>query len=177
MAASIRISFSDDEVAAAVRALGRLGRDLRPLMDDIGEHLVNSTQDRILAGGPAPDGARWPAWNPLYAAGRSAKGGGMLNLSGVLRATIEKEAGRRSVRVGSNRIYAAIHQFGGTIRPKNAKALKFRMGGRFFALASVTIPARPFLGVSADDAAEIRALFADHVSRATARAGGRPTGA
>jgi phage gpG-like protein len=44
--------------------------------------------------------------------------------------------------------YAAIHQWGGEIRPKSAPALYVPGYGR---LQKVTIPARPYLGVSAED--------------------------
>jgi phage gpG-like protein len=68
--------------------------------------------------------------------------------------------------VGTNVIYAAIHQFGGTIRPKSKRALRFRMGGRLFTLSKVSIPARPFLGLTPADRAEIAAIFADFQARA-----------
>jgi hypothetical protein len=36
-------------------------------------------------------------------------------------------AGRRgaTVQIGTNKVYGAIHQFGGTIRPKNLRGLLF----------------------------------------------------
>lgn len=49
-----------------------------------------------------------------------------------------------SVTVGTDRIYAAIHQRGGIIRAKSAPALRFQIGGQFFMRQSVTMPARPF---------------------------------
>lgn len=52
-----------------------------------------------------------------------------------------------SATVSNPMKYAAIHQFGGTIVPKNGKALKFQSGGRWFTVKSVTIPARPFFPV------------------------------
>jgi phage gpG-like protein len=49
-----------------------------------------------------------------------------------------------SVTVASDRIYAAIQQLGGTIRPKNGKALVFMLGGRKIFAKQVTLPPRPF---------------------------------
>lgn len=46
--------------------------------------------------------------------------------------------------VGSDRVYAAIHQFGGVITPKTKKALKFQIGGKFVTVKKVVIPPRPF---------------------------------
>jgi len=48
------------------------------------------------------------------------------------------------VTVGTDRIYAAIHQLGGVIRPKNARALAFQVGGHLVFAQKVTIPARPY---------------------------------
>jgi RNase P/RNase MRP subunit p29 len=48
-------------------------------------------------------------------------------------------------------VYALIQEKGGTIVPKNANALKFRAeDGSFVTVASVTIPARPYLRPAAD---------------------------
>jgi phage gpG-like protein len=41
--------------------------------------------------------------------------------------------------------YAAIHEYGGTIYPKNKKALRFNAGGKFFTVKKVTIPERSYL--------------------------------
>jgi phage gpG-like protein len=48
--------------------------------------------------------------------------------------------------------YAAVHQFGAEIKPKSAKALFVPGYGK---LQKVNIPARPYLGVSSDDAKAI----------------------
>lgn len=48
-------------------------------------------------------------------------------------------------------VYALIHELGGTIVPKVAKALKIPMAdGSFRFVKSVTIPARPYLRPAAD---------------------------
>lgn len=67
--------------------------------------------------------------------------------------------GSRDVR------YALIHELGGVIRPRRARALVFEVGGRTVAVRSVTIPARPYLRPAADAeypglAARIRRAFA-----------------
>ena len=49
------------------------------------------------------------------------------------------------VMVGTDVIYAAIHEFGGVITPKKAKALAFEIGGELIFAKSVHIPARPYL--------------------------------
>ena len=47
--------------------------------------------------------------------------------------------------VGTNVRYAAVHQFGATILPKNANHLAVPVGGGLHFLKMATIPSRPFL--------------------------------
>ncbi len=64
---------------------------------------------------------------------------------------VSQVVGSKSVEVGSNLVYAAAHQFGATIKPTNGKLLHFRG----HVAKSVTIPARPYLGLSDADKNEI----------------------
>ena len=78
----------------------------------------------------------------------------ILHDTGRLASSITQQFDANSASVGTNVVYAAIHQFGGrtkphVIRPKNAKALATPYGPR----KSVNhpgseIPARPFLTIS-----------------------------
>jgi phage gpG-like protein len=47
--------------------------------------------------------------------------------------------------LSSDEIYARIQEEGGTIRAKNSKYLTFQIGGSWVKVASVNIPARPYL--------------------------------
>ena len=51
------------------------------------------------------------------------------------------------------------------ITPKTAQALAFTIGGKPVRAKSVTIPARPFVGLSEDNRAEIDDLITDHFGR------------
>jgi len=63
-------------------------------------------------------------------------------------------------RVGSPVVYAAIHEYGGIIRPKKAKYLTFQIAGKWIRARSVTIPKREWLLKSVQDVqAQIEALF------------------
>lgn len=49
--------------------------------------------------------------------------------------------------VSNPTVYAAIHQFGGTIRPRpenQSGLLRFQSGGRWWSVRKVTMPPRPF---------------------------------
>lgn len=163
--AAFEVTFND---AAILGALDRLQLGLGEdgaLLRAIGEYGVASTQRRFQTE-TAPDGSPWTALNPAYA---SLKGSGfnILTRSGLLQRSMNYRPGISEVRWGSPMIYAAVHQFGDTIVPKNAKALYFKLGlgGRDVMARSVTIPARPYLGINAEDAEEIIALTGDFMAR------------
>lgn len=50
--------------------------------------------------------------------------------------------------VGSNLVYAAIHEFGGTIVPRAANALVFKVKDQWVTTQKVTIKARPYISPS-----------------------------
>ena len=92
-------------------------------------------------------------------------GGETLTDSGRLRRSIDYAATSNKVMVGSNLPYARIHQLGGVIVPKKAKKLVFKgHDGTTRAVDKVTIPARPYLGVSESDLDDVRAAMADFLA-------------
>ena len=156
----ITISVEDAAARAMLNKLGQM--DTAPLMRRLGERIQAWTQDRFDANQQqAPDGTPWAKLNPKYAQNKPRHlQNRKLTLSGHLRKSIRWQLlDSQSVLVGTNVPYAAIHQFGGTIRPKKGKALAF--GGRF--VQSVTIPARPYFGISAQDNKEIQEIIKDWV--------------
>jgi HK97 gp10 family phage protein len=68
-----------------------------------------------------------------------------------------------AVQVGTNVEYAAIHEYGGIITPKTAKALRFKIGDKWVMTQRVQIPARPYLRPALD---ENEAAVKDEVSKA-----------
>lgn len=133
-----------DQAAAA-------GEDLYPLMDAIGRILVNGAVERIGVTNVDPDGVPWP--QSLRA---REHGGPTLHDSGRLMRSITSAPEAHQVTVGSNLIYAAVHQTGATIRAKTAAGLSFQLAtGESVVVGSVTLPARPYLGVSAGEVADI----------------------
>ncbi|MEJ0012794.1 MAG: phage virion morphogenesis protein [Bauldia sp.] len=130
----------------------------RPMWDAIGGSLVVSTQRRFEAG-RAPDGSVWP---PSIRA--LAENGKTLIDTARLMQSITHNATDDGVEVGTNVLYAAIHQFGGVVRAKNAPKLRFRLLGVWHSADQVTIPARPFLGLDQDDEGEIVAIAEDFVA-------------
>lgn len=70
-------------------------------------------------------------------------------ISGRLRNSVFSNLRGRDVLeigAGSNVVYAKIHEFGGTIKPKHGQYLKFSVpGGGFVSAKQVHIPARPYV--------------------------------
>jgi len=133
------------------------------MWDEIGVAMTQSTTDRF-ATGTTPDGNQWPQSIRV----KMAQGNGQTLVDkGQLVRSITHEANDGGVEIGTNVIYAAIHQFGGTIRAKTAKGLRFSIPGvGFVNVQAVNIPARPFLGVNAEDENEIGEIALRHVAQA-----------
>lgn len=139
-------------------------RDPRGMFENIGLALVTSTQHRFETS-TAPDGSIWP---PSLRA--LASGGRTLVLSTRLMRSITFQASASGVEIGTNVIYAAIHQFGGAIlqaarqavlhfktnkrtgrtrfaKPSKAdRAQKVAIGAR-----EIRMPARSFIGLDEND--------------------------
>lgn len=132
----------------------------RLLMDGIGEMMVSSTLQRF-EDEKGPDGKAWkPSIRATPSEGsgkkiKGRKGGKTLTDTARLRKSIEHRATGDEVMVGSNVAYARIHQ----------------RGGRAGRGLSVDLPARPYLGVSKQDAEDIREMVGDFL--ADALTGGR----
>ena len=156
------INVDDTEVRGALQRLLALGKNATPAMKEISALGESATRLRFRAE-RGPDGQRWkPSLRAQLVGGRT------LTKDGHLAGSINASSGADFAEWGVNRIYAAIHQFGGVIRAKSAGGLKFRIpGGGFAVVKSVRMPARPYLGVNEDDRADILDVFQRHIGSAT----------
>jgi phage gpG-like protein len=179
----ITIQVDDKQVLDMLAELSRRMANLQPAMKEIGEDIVASTKRRF-ASSTGPDGTPWAPnsattlinlGNSLV--GRRNKNGdltysyskkdGTLNSKGMDRMVNKKPLigetktlgstinyqlnGTSAVHIGSPKVYAAMHQFGGT------KAQFPHLWG--------DIPARPFLGLSAPDKANILDILGTYLVR------------
>ena len=130
---------------SAMRRIGKLLKEmgnLEPVFADFGEYMVNEIQERF-DDESGPDGTGWDDLKP--ATWRRKKIPKVLTETSRLRDSIAYKAERRRVRIGTNVVYAAIHQLGGT-------------AGR-----GAKIPARPFLGVNSRDLTELEDIMKDYL--------------
>ncbi|WP_297572592.1 phage virion morphogenesis protein [uncultured Deefgea sp.] len=162
------VKIDSRELNEGLSRLMQASSDLTPVMRSIATALLSHTEANFAAGGR-------PKW--------TAKKDGSpatLQKSGQLAASITPSSGRDYAAIGTNKPYAAIHQFGGqtsphVIRPKNKKALAF--GGKVFKSVNhpgSKMPARPFLPVingalQADAAEDVLDLIERHLQRALAK--------
>ncbi len=132
------------ETRRLLKSLADKTDNLKPLFEDVGSHLVASTQTRLKDEKRSPDGAPWADYKSAQYAWQKAKksSGGLLEYSGMLIRSMTYNADSQSLVVGSNKEYAARHQFGG--------------GG---------IAARPFLGISRKDNEVIKDLIISYYEK------------
>lgn len=159
MAVTLDIDLIEITARAGLEDIRQGASDLTPLMEMCGALLERSTKDRLRETNVAPDGAPWP---PSMRA--QEDGGKTLFASGRLADSIQYIADANRAEIGTNVIYAGIHQTGGEIRPTNGNALTFKLpNGAMVTVGKVTIPARPYLGVSEIDAEDIQDAAAFHL--------------
>ena len=108
------LTLNDPRVIAYLEQLAAAGFLDKAVFTAIGEELLLSTDDRF-KNQTDPEGRPWASLNAEYAAWKRKFHGHdrILKLRGYLRDTLRYQATDASVAIGSNRIYSAIHQFGG----------------------------------------------------------------
>lgn len=156
----------------------RLG-SLRTPLNDIAEYLHISTDSRARRQ-IAPDGSPWAPLSPRTLARK--KGTKILRESGALLDTLRHQVSDDGLDFGTDRPYGAIHQEGGKIEhAARSQQVYFKekggvVGNRFVKKSksnfaqwvthgarSVEMPARPYLGLSSEDEAEILEIVSDYL--------------
>lgn len=144
-----------DEALVRLRPL--LAFDGSALMEEIAALGESQTRRRILDEKTAPDGTPWPP---------NREGTPILHRSGQhLLASIAFASSAEEATWGASWEFAHIHQDGATITAKSSRALAFESGGGKRFARKVTIPARPFVGLSNENRSEIAELVSDHFGR------------
>ncbi len=116
---------------------------LTSLYRAMGAEVESQTRRRIEDERTAPDGTPWPAWSNGYAASRHG-GHSLLQNEGDLVDSLTHLVTGDGVEIGTNLVYGATHQFGRDDQH---------------------IPARPFLGLSEANAADVLAVMDDWVTQ------------
>jgi len=152
----IAIEINDREINSALAELNRVGTNLRPMLTDIGEALVESTKLRF-RDSKAPDGSTWRPLSPVTIALRRKGSSRPLLDTGRLRNSITRSVTANSVVVGTNVIYAATQHFG-------ASKGQFGKTRRDAPIPWGAIPGRPFFGMSTEDRYAVLSILRDRLS-------------
>ncbi|MCM8595367.1 phage virion morphogenesis protein, partial [Accumulibacter sp.] len=171
----IEIKVDTTAVTQALERLARSAADTSPVMRAIAGVMHDAVMENFQQGGR-------PAWVPLKPATLAQKrklgygdkplirrGGGQ-----SLYSSITSRSDQNSAVVGTDVVYAAIHQFGGrtaphVIKPRNKKALAWpgiRHPVRSVNHPGSLIPARPFLSLTDADEQKIVSKISDYLARA-----------
>lgn len=143
----IEVTVDSQAVQRALRDLEIGARRMGSAFKDIGERLINTTGERF-RDSQGPDGVTWERNSPATLA-RKKSDRPLIGETGRLEDQINYDANDQSVLVGSGMEYAAMQQFGG----KKSD----------FPYLGADIPARPFIGLSADDENEIGEIVMKHL--------------
>ncbi len=162
----IEVELKDEAITQALERLHRHLTDLSPVMSAIGQIMIEGTRQRFLEG-VSPEGEAWAPKSPVTIEAYKRRGQSVdfrplfgPSPSGAgLFGTIDMQAGRDYVEVGSNKIYAAVMQFG-------ARKGAFGATSRGSPIPWGDIPARPYLGISETDRENILAEIDDWLQRA-----------
>jgi phage virion morphogenesis protein len=177
--AILEVAFDASVVGRELELLiERLG-SLRTPLNDIAEYLHMSTDARARRQ-VAPDGTPWAPLSPRTLARK--KGNKILRDSGALLDTLRHQVTDDGLDFGTDRPYGAIHQDGGKIEhAARSQQVYFKekggvVGNRFVKKSksnfaqwvthgarSVEMPARPYLGLSTEDEAEILEIVSDYL--------------
>lgn len=151
--AMLDVAIDSSQVGKALEELGRRLDDFTTPLNDIGEYLHQSTDERFRRK-VAPDGSPWAPLSPVTLARK--KGTAILREKGILQDTLRKQVASTELAFGTDRIYGAVHQFG---RKKGASG-KTSKGG---SIPWGDIPAREYLGLSTDDETEVLFIIREYL--------------
>lgn len=148
----MKIEFAQDVASKRIkRVFGQLKNGSRkPIMRAAAQSLHEATEYAFEQERDPTTNAPWLPWSDAWKEWREEHGftpGKILTLHGQLAASMTTEYGADYALIGSNKVYAAIHQWGGlpTMPPGPA-----------------AIPARPYMGL--DDTGEVAII--DAISKA-----------
>ncbi|CDL79733.1 phage virion morphogenesis protein [Xenorhabdus cabanillasii] len=135
--------FNDQAIQQAFQRVVQLGMDTTPITRAVAAVLASESEEAFANQADPVTGQPWSPLTPRYQAKLAARGhnGPMLQRTqGGLALSLSTSYDATSAAIGSNKVYAAIHQWGGlpTMPPGPA-----------------AVPARPYMGLSAQGIADI----------------------
>lgn len=169
----IRIDITSDTLTPALQRLVDSLGERSSLMLNVSEIMLAAVQENFIQGGR-------PAWLD------TARGGQILRKSGRLFSSIQSSSNNNQALVGTNVVYAAIHNFGGEVKRKAGTTDTYHSVGKDgsfkkgfarrskanFAMthnrkaSSFNMPQREFMHLTPNDENEIVDAINDYLHRA-----------
>lgn len=150
MSELVTIEYNTEGIQNLLQSLLNRGSNLAPVMREISMNILDAVEENFEKEGNASE--QWAPWSDGWRQRRqklgfTGDGNKVLTLRGELAASITAQSDNDTAEVGTNKKYAAIHQFGGEAgRNKSAK-----------------IPARPFLVIRDEDREDIKNSIMKHL--------------
>lgn len=160
---SFSIQYQSEKATQLLRRLSETTSDLHPVMRVITEYVVDATKENFATEG-ARLGERWPELSPATKKWRDESGydGKMLQVKRKLYNSISGYADRHSSIVGTNLIYAKVHQLG--IDKQVSVKAHTRKGKPVKAhTKQMKMKPRPFLGLTDGDMTNIENIILDGI--------------
>lgn len=145
--AGVAFEIDDRDFKELIARVGEAINDMGEIMEGFADYMVLQTKDRFERE-ETPDGSGWEPLSPITLALKSKK----TNLNKILQQNghlilVHPESDNTSSGIYSDRVYSAIHQYGGQAGPNR----------------SVTIPKREYLGFNDDDIKEFQKTVKDWI--------------
>jgi phage virion morphogenesis protein len=149
----ITIKVEEDTISSGLTDLKKRGTNMQTVMSTIGEVILSNIEENFRAEGRYSEVGDWRGgttnWKDLSDVTVKKRGQAhpILQQSGALASSFTKEASATGVQVGTNKVYAAIQNFGG-------------MAGRN---RKVKIPARPMMTIADESVKEMQDTIGDYL--------------
>lgn len=186
----VTLEFDSRAALATMRDAAAAMGNPEPMLRDIGEELM-IIHDQRFAAQKSPAGVSWAPLSPAYLKTKKKNRNKILQRDGYLKNLMRYLVQGSELLFGSDRVYAAIHNFGGEIKIRARRAtVHFKqnkdgtVGNRFVARKKsnfaqdvkigayvIKMPQREFLGTSAQDDIRITEIAFEHLQRALGNAG------
>lgn len=153
------VRIQSDAISGGLAAVVARMADMSPLMYDISMILVDGLEEAFARQADPASGIPWPRLSDTTIEERQKKGywpGKMLQQTGRLASSLVGDWGPTFAAAGTNVIYATTMHFG-------AERGEFGTTKHGVPIPWGDIPGRPFIGLSAESAAEILSLLSAYL--------------
>lgn len=119
----IKVELNDKEIFEILDALSKRVKNLKTVMRQLTHVMKEDIEENFETEGVNITGKKWESWSDGWRAKRLKMGktAGILTLEGDLRKSFVRRATDTTALVGTNKEYAAIHNFGGAVKKRTGK--------------------------------------------------------